>query len=40
MFLIGAGLEVLKSVGFKPLAQGLLWTFIAIATLISIIYLK
>ena len=43
LFLIGAGLnrKVLKSVGFKPLAQGiLLWTFIAIATLISIIYLK
>ena len=43
MFLIGAGLNrnVLKSVGLKPLAQGvLLWTFIAIATLISIIYLK
>ncbi|MFV8332899.1 YeiH family protein [Flavobacterium sp. XS2P14] len=43
LFLIGAGLNrnVLKSVGFKTLAQGvLLWTFIAIATLISIIYLK
>lgn len=43
LFLIGAGLNrnVLKSVGLKPLAQGvLLWTFIAIATLISIIYLK
>ena len=43
MFLIGAGLNrnVLKSVGLKPLAQGiLLWTFIAIATLVSIIYLK
>ena len=43
LFLIGAGLNriVLKSVGFKPLAQGiLLWTFIAIATLVSIIYLK
>ena len=43
MFLIGAGLNrnVLKSVGLKPLAQGiLLWVFIAIATLISIIYLK
>ena len=43
LFLIGAGLNrtVLKSVGFKPLSQGiLLWTFIAIATLISIIYLK
>ncbi|MFV8323636.1 YeiH family protein [Flavobacterium sp. LB3P21] len=43
LFLIGAGLNrnVLKSVGLKPLAQGvLLWTFIAIATLASIIYLK
>ncbi|TDE07293.1 putative sulfate exporter family transporter [Flavobacterium sandaracinum] len=43
LFLIGAGLNIniLKSVGLKPLAQGiLLWTFIAIATLISIIYLK
>ena len=43
LFLIGAGLNrnVLKSVGLKPLAQGvLLWTFIAIATLISIIYLN
>ena len=43
LFLIGAGLNrtVLKSVGFKPLVQGiLLWTFIAIATLVSIIYLK
>lgn len=43
LFLIGAGLNrnVMKSVGLKPLAQGvLLWTFIAIATLISIIYLK
>jgi uncharacterized integral membrane protein (TIGR00698 family) len=43
LFLIGAGLNrtVLKSVGLKPLAQGiLLWTFITIATLISIIYLK
>ena len=43
LFLIGAGLNrtVLKSVGFKPLSQGiLLWTFIAIATLMSIIYLK
>ena len=41
MFLIGAGLNrnVFKSVGLKPIAQGiLLWTFIAIATLISIIY--
>jgi uncharacterized integral membrane protein (TIGR00698 family) len=43
LFLIGAGLNrsVLKSVGLKPFAQGvLLWTFIAIATLFSIIYLK
>lgn len=43
LFLIGSGLNltVLKSVGFKPFAQGiLLWTFIAIATLVSIIYLK
>lgn len=43
LFLIGSGLNrtVLKSVGLKPLAQGiLLWTFIAIATLVSIIYLK
>jgi uncharacterized integral membrane protein (TIGR00698 family) len=43
LFLIGAGLNrtVLKSVGLKPLAQGiLLWTCIAIATLVSIIYLK
>jgi uncharacterized integral membrane protein (TIGR00698 family) len=43
LFLIGAGLNrtVLKSVGLKPLAQGiLLWGFIATATLISIIYLK
>ena len=43
LFLIGSGLNltVLKSVGFKPFAQGiLLWTFIAIVTLVSIIYLK
>ncbi|MDI5898685.1 putative sulfate exporter family transporter [Flavobacterium sp. XS2P67] len=43
LFLIGAGLNrnVLKSVGVKPLVQGiLLWTCIAIATLVSIIYLK
>ncbi|MDI5888670.1 YeiH family protein [Flavobacterium yafengii] len=43
LFLIGSGLNrtVLKSVGLKPLAQGiLLWGFIATATLISIIYLK
>lgn len=43
LFLIGAGLNraVLNSVGLKPLAQGiLLWIFIAVATLLSIIYLK
>ena len=43
LFLIGAGLNsaILKSVGLMPLAQGfLLWTFIATATLLSIIYLK
>ena len=43
LFLIGAGLNrtVLQSVGLKPLAQGvLLWTFIAVVTLISIIYLQ
>jgi hypothetical protein len=40
LFLIGAGLKCLVEIsGFKPLAQGV-WTFIAIATLISIIYLK
>lgn len=41
LFLIGAGLNrsILKSVGIKPLFQGiLLWMFIAIATLASIIY--
>jgi uncharacterized integral membrane protein (TIGR00698 family) len=40
LFLIGAGLNrnILKSVGFKPLAQGiLLWIFIAVATLCSIL---
>ena len=43
LFLIGAGLNraVLNSVGFKPLAQGiLLWIFIAAATLLAIIYLN
>ena len=43
LFLIGAGLNsaILKPVGLMPLAQGfLLWTFIATATLLSIIYLK
>lgn len=43
LFLIGAGLNctILKSVGLKPLLQGvLLWTFIATATLLSIIYLE
>jgi uncharacterized integral membrane protein (TIGR00698 family) len=41
LFLIGAGLShtVLKSVGTKPLVQGvLLWVFIAIASLLSILY--
>lgn len=41
LFLIGAGLnfESLKSVGFKPLFQGfLLWFFISIAALLSILY--
>lgn len=41
LFLIGAGLNssVLKSVGLKPLLQGvLLWIFIAVGTLISILY--
>nr|WP_232758647.1 putative sulfate exporter family transporter [Flavobacterium sp. ALD4] len=41
LFLIGAGLShtVLKSVGTKPLVQGvLLWVFIAIAALLSILY--
>lgn len=41
LFLIGAGLNLkaLKSVGFKPLLQGIsLWIFIAIGTLSAIIY--
>jgi uncharacterized integral membrane protein (TIGR00698 family) len=41
LFLIGAGLSqsVLKSVGLKPLIQGiLLWVFIAVIALISIVY--
>ncbi|MFV5690022.1 YeiH family protein [Flavobacterium sp. ZT3R25] len=41
LFLIGAGLNsnVLKSVGVKPLFQGLLlWIFIAIGTLLTIMY--
>ena len=41
LFLIGAGLNLnaLKSVGLKPLLQGIsLWIFIAIGTLLSIIY--
>lgn len=41
LFLIGAGLNsgILKSVGVKPLFQGiLLWIFIAIATLLTILY--
>jgi uncharacterized integral membrane protein (TIGR00698 family) len=41
LFLIGAGLSatVLKSVGIKPLLQGvLLWACIAIAALLSILY--
>lgn len=41
LFLIGAGLSysVLKSVGIKPLLQGVaLWTCIAITTLFSILY--
>ncbi len=41
LFLIGAGLNfsVLKSVGVKPLIQGvLLWIFIATAALVSIMY--
>jgi uncharacterized integral membrane protein (TIGR00698 family) len=41
LFLIGAGLNlsVLKTVGVKPLLQGvLLWVFIATAALIAIIY--
>ena len=41
LFLIGAGLNrnLLKSVGIKPLLQGvLLWIFIAVASLLAIIY--
>lgn len=41
LFLIGAGLNIniLKSVGIKPLFQGiLLWMFIAIGSLVAIIY--
>jgi uncharacterized integral membrane protein (TIGR00698 family) len=41
LFLIGAGLSrgVLQSVGIKPLLQGvLLWVFIAVATLGSVMY--
>ncbi|MFV8327031.1 YeiH family protein [Flavobacterium sp. ZS1P14] len=41
LFLIGAGLNrnILKSVGVKPLFQGiLLWIFIAVGTLLTIIY--
>ena len=41
LFLIGAGLNfnVLKSVGLKPLFQGvLLWIFIGTAALLSIMY--
>jgi uncharacterized integral membrane protein (TIGR00698 family) len=43
LFLIGAGLNrnILKSVGIKPLFQGLLlWIFIAIGTLLTIMYLN
>ena len=43
LFLIGAGLSqsVLQSVGVKPLLQGiLLWVFIAVIALISIMYLN
>ena len=43
LFLIGAGLNrnILKSVGVKPLFQGLfLWVFIAIGTLLTIMYLN
>lgn len=41
LFLIGAGLnwKILKTLGIKPLLQGiLLWGFIAVAALVSIIY--
>lgn len=43
LFLIGAGLNInsLRSVGFKPLFQGvLLWVFIATASLIVILYIN
>lgn len=43
LFLIGSGLNfnTLRSVGFKPLFQGiLLWTFITIASLGAIVYLN
>lgn len=43
LFLIGAGLNssVLKSVGLKPLLQGvLLWMFIAVGTLLVILYFQ
>ncbi|MFE3849039.1 YeiH family protein [Flavobacterium sp. LB3P45] len=43
LFLIGAGLNLnaLKSVGLKPLLQGIsLWMFIAVGTLSAIIYLN
>ncbi len=42
LFLIGATLNVntLKSVGVRPLLQGVfLWVFIAVLSLVSIIYL-
>lgn len=42
LFLIGAGLsrEALKSIGIKPLVQGvLLWIFISISSLLVIIYM-
>ncbi|MFA7105558.1 MAG: putative sulfate exporter family transporter, partial [Dysgonamonadaceae bacterium] len=43
LFLIGAGLskEALKSIGIKPLIQGvLLWVFISVLSLIAILYIK
>jgi len=43
LFLIGAGLskEALKSIGIKPLIQGiLLWIFISVLSLIAILYIK
>lgn len=43
LFLIGSGLNfnTLRSVGFKPLFQGiLLWSFIAISSLIAILFLN